>query len=136
MIGKRLKELRKIIGLTQTELGKELGVTLGSIQNWEAETRSMPLTAIKLMEIQFNINPEWLKTGNGNMFREGFNGQYAIGHNIIQSNGDNNTINDGSIEITDEIKELLYLIENYATPKLIKDFKEKLMKIKEIQDSE
>lgn len=136
MIGKRLKELRKKIALTQTELGNILGTSMRAIQNWESESRKIPESAIKLLEAKFNINPEWLKTGNGNMFRE--NIQYAVGHNIIQSNGDNNImkVSDRNLEMTNEMKELVYLIENYATPKLIKDFKEKLLKIKEIQDSE
>jgi len=69
-IGKRLKELRKALGLSQREFGEKIGRTLRAIQNYEAEQRVPDETTLKLIEILFNVNPEWLRKGKGPMFRD------------------------------------------------------------------
>lgn len=38
-----LKDARKLLGLTQVQLAKELGVPARTLQNWENEIRSCPL---------------------------------------------------------------------------------------------
>ncbi len=50
-IGKRLKEARKAAGMTQEELARAIGITKGSIGNYESEVSSPkePIL-IKLME--------------------------------------------------------------------------------------
>ena len=59
-IGYRIKEAREHLGLTQTELGKMLGVTGSSITNYEKET-SHPKEQIiyKLMET-LNVDANYL----------------------------------------------------------------------------
>lgn len=56
-------------------------------------------------------------------------GQNAIGKNIALISGKNNTVSNAR---TSEHSELFDLIQNYATPKLIQEFKQKLLKIKAI----
>jgi len=69
-IGKRLKELRKALGLSQREFGEKIGRTLRAIQNYEAEQRVPDETTLKLIEILFNVNPEWLREGKGEIFED------------------------------------------------------------------
>ena len=69
-IGKRLKELRKTLGLSQREFGEKIGRTLRAIQNYEAEQRVPDETTLKLIELLFNVNPEWLREGKGKMFED------------------------------------------------------------------
>lgn len=42
MNGKILKENRKKAGLTQTELSKKIGVSMRTVQNWEADINAIP----------------------------------------------------------------------------------------------
>lgn len=55
--------------------------------------------------------------------------QIEIGKNIVLISGKNNTVSNAR---TSEHSELFDLIQNYATPKLIQEFKQKLLKIKAI----
>ena len=43
MRGSELREWRKILGFTQEQAGKVLGVTRATIQNWEYESSSIPV---------------------------------------------------------------------------------------------
>jgi transcriptional regulator with XRE-family HTH domain len=66
----RIKELRKALGLSQDEFGAKLGVTRGAITNIELnKTEPKPLF-IDLICNTFNVNPEWIRTGEGNMLEE------------------------------------------------------------------
>jgi len=69
-IGKRLKELRQVLGLSQKEFGERIGRSWRAIQNYEAEQRVPDETTLKLIEVLFNVNPEWLREGKGKPFFE------------------------------------------------------------------
>lgn len=65
----RIKELRKFLGLTQKEFGGRIGVKPNTIATYEIG-RSTPIDAvITLICREFNVNEEWLRTGNGSMFK-------------------------------------------------------------------
>jgi len=69
-IGKRLKELRQVLGLSQKEFGERIGRSWRAIQNYEAEQRVPDETTLKLIELLFNVNPEWLREGKGEIFKD------------------------------------------------------------------
>lgn len=50
MINMTLKEIRKALGMTQTEFGAFLGIPMRTIQNWEAGTRQCPPYVLRLIE--------------------------------------------------------------------------------------
>lgn len=64
----RIKSIRKDNNLTQTEFGERIGVKGNTITNYENGLRN-PSDAI-LFSIcrEFNINEEWLRTGNGEKY--------------------------------------------------------------------
>lgn len=68
--GQRVRELRKILDLTLEKFGKKLGVGKTAISNIENETRN--LTEQMLLSIcrEFNVNEDWLRTGEGEIFKE------------------------------------------------------------------
>ena len=67
-MNKRIKELRKTLGLSQDEFGRRLGVTRGAITNIEFnKTEPKPLF-IDLLCREFNVSERWLRTGVGEMF--------------------------------------------------------------------
>ncbi len=69
-IGNRIKELRKALGLTQTAFAEKIGRSKRSIQEWESGRNEPPERALRLIEQTFNVNPEWLRHGKGEMFVE------------------------------------------------------------------
>lgn len=69
-INKRVKLLRKQLGLSQTEFGNKVGIAQGHMTNIETGRREVTEKSIKVICLQFNVNEEWLRTGNGEMFVE------------------------------------------------------------------
>jgi len=67
-IGQRIKELRKILGLTQKEFANRIGKSTISIAKWEAGDRTPDESTLKLISKEFNVSEEWLKTGEGEIF--------------------------------------------------------------------
>lgn len=64
----RIKEVRKSQKLTQEKFGEKLGVTKTAISKMELGTYSVTDTMIRLIASTFNVNEEWIRTGNGDMF--------------------------------------------------------------------
>jgi transcriptional regulator with XRE-family HTH domain len=69
-INERIKELRKALDLSQTEFGEALHVSRGVINNIDRNlVEPKPLFLDSIIST-FNVNPEWLLDGDGEMFRE------------------------------------------------------------------
>lgn len=67
-MNERLKKLRKTLDLTQQEFADKLGVKRNTVAQWEIG-RNEPSDAI-IFSIcrEFDVNKEWLRTGEGEMF--------------------------------------------------------------------
>jgi len=68
-IGKRIKELRKVLNLTQEEFGEKLGLSKSNISDIERGKVRPKDPLLRLIEQTFNVNPEWLRKGKGEMFK-------------------------------------------------------------------
>lgn len=66
----RVREVRKSVNLTMEKFGERLGVTRTAISNIESNNRKVTEQMFKLICREFNINENWLRTGEGAMFRE------------------------------------------------------------------
>lgn len=68
-IGKRIKRLRKRLGLTQTEFGTYFKLKQGSISDIEGERLKdgIPETFLLAAENLFHVNHVWLRTNKGEM---------------------------------------------------------------------
>lgn len=64
----RIKELRKTLGLNQTDFGTRVGVKQTTVAGYEGGAR-VPIDAV-IASIcrEFNVNEHWLRTGEGEMF--------------------------------------------------------------------
>lgn len=69
-IHQRFKLVRKELKMTQTEFGAKIGKKLRTIQDYEYEKATITDGVLLNLQIQFNINPEWMKNGTGSMFLE------------------------------------------------------------------
>ena len=65
--GKRLKETRKILNLTQEELGNVLGLTWHKIKDIEANKLKLTPIIAETIEEKYSISGWWLLTGKGEM---------------------------------------------------------------------
>lgn len=64
----RIKFLRKSLNLTQQEFADKLNIKRGSVSNYEIG-RNQPIDAvISLICREFNVNENWLRSGEGEMF--------------------------------------------------------------------
>ena len=67
-IGNRIKKLRKTLGLSQQEFAERIGVKGGSISLYEIDAREPSERNKAGILKEFNVNPVWLDTGEGEMF--------------------------------------------------------------------
>lgn len=68
-MNERIKKLRKILGLTQQEFGDRIGIKRNSVALIESGRNTSEQTIFSICR-EFNVNEEWLKTGEGEMFKE------------------------------------------------------------------
>lgn len=64
----RFKILRDKLNLSQKELGKRLNLSDTTIQNYEYGRQQISGKALIKLKEEFNINPDWLLNGTGEMF--------------------------------------------------------------------
>lgn len=70
-MNERIKELRKVLGLSREEFANKLGLkSRGKIENIELGRTSPDESFLDLICKTYNINPKWLRTGRGEMFIE------------------------------------------------------------------
>jgi transcriptional regulator with XRE-family HTH domain len=64
----RLRLLRKKLGLNQGEFALKLGITQTALSMIEIGRSKLTEKNIKLISVTFNVNENWLRTGEGEMF--------------------------------------------------------------------
>lgn len=69
-MNERIRQLRKSLGLTLEEFGAKVGVGKTAISNIENGNRNLTDQMFLSICREWNINEEWLRTGEGDMFRE------------------------------------------------------------------
>ena len=106
-MNKRLKEVRKALGLTQQEFADTIGSKRNTIAKYETETNVPSTAVISLICSKFNVNEEWLRTGKGEMFME-----LSKSEEIAAFMGDVLTDDDGSTFKKQLISVLSKLNEN------------------------
>ena len=64
----RFKKIRKQKKLTQRQYGEILGLSQNHISSLEKGERNITDRIIKDLNVNLNVNPEWIKEGKGEMF--------------------------------------------------------------------
>ena len=67
-IGERIKQLREHFGLNQGELSEEVGMDQSNVSRIERNKLEPSTRFLNAMMLRFAANPEWIKTGDGEMF--------------------------------------------------------------------
>lgn len=69
-MNERLKRLRRELNITQQEFADRIGIKRSTMATYESG-RNEPIDAvISLICREFDVNEDWLKTGDGEMFEE------------------------------------------------------------------
>lgn len=64
----RVKEIRKALGMNQTEFAKRLGLTQTAFSMIESGKRPLSDKHIKVICSEFGISENWIRSGTGEMF--------------------------------------------------------------------
>lgn len=65
----RIRELRKELGLNQTDFGERIGIKQTTVAGYENGIRQPMDAVISSICKEFNVNENWLRTGEGEMFK-------------------------------------------------------------------
>ena len=68
ILHERLKKLRKALDLTQQEFADRIGSKRNTVAKYETEANTPSAAVVSLICREFNVNEDWLRTGNGDMF--------------------------------------------------------------------
>ncbi len=66
----RIKQVRDELNLTQKEFSEKIGFAQTSYSQIEKGVRNVNERIIKLVCQEFNVNEEWLRTGEGDIFTD------------------------------------------------------------------
>ncbi|KAA0257186.1 helix-turn-helix domain-containing protein [Deferribacter autotrophicus] len=108
-ICKRIKQIRKDLNVSQKEFAATIGISQGHLSKIERGEHSPDKPIIMSIAYSYGINPDWLLTGEGEMFRTNDSKNINSGNIINGSNfiiGSNNT-GFREKEITDIEKDLI-----------------------------
>ena len=64
----RMRKLRKQLDLTQQEFADRIGMKRNTVANYETGRNEPSAAVISLICREFNVNEDWLRTGEGEMF--------------------------------------------------------------------
>ena len=70
ILHERIKELRKHLGLTQAEFGDKISMRQTGVAWLESGDRKITNRVITTICAVFGVNENWLRTGEGEMFRK------------------------------------------------------------------
>lgn len=99
----RLETLLKILGLKPIELARKTGIPKSTIYTILSGASTPSKATISLISKTLNVNPEWLKTGNGKMFLEEEDIKQSIYFPVIAKVGDEFPQNKNQVEILEYI---------------------------------
>ena len=67
-LGKRLKELRKTMEISQINMAKSLGIATSTYQHYERDESEASQSFFEKLITIYKLSPTWLLTGQGPMF--------------------------------------------------------------------
>lgn len=68
-VGERIDQIRKDAGLSQKEFAEKLGVSVATMSRVIGNLQELNQTAKNLLGASYNVNLQWLETGEGNPYQ-------------------------------------------------------------------
>ncbi|AQW87112.1 putative transcriptional regulator [Campylobacter pinnipediorum subsp. caledonicus] len=109
---------------TDKELAVAMNVPYKTLNGWK-DRKSIPTKRLIDVSQDNLVSLEWLLDGKGN---------YSDIQNSVIVNGSNsgNIVNSHQHKVSSELMEFIELFEEYGNNKILQEFKDKLLKIKEV----
>jgi transcriptional regulator with XRE-family HTH domain len=67
-INERIKQIRTVLNVSQRDFSRQIFISQSSYGEIETGVRKVNERVLQLICSQYNINKDWLKNGNGEMF--------------------------------------------------------------------
>lgn len=106
--GERVKQIRKSKGMTLEKFGERVGVTKQTVSRIENGVNALTEQMLLSVCREFNVNEQWLRTGEGEMFKERSPSE-EIGYyveDLLEYDGQGNPFYDMIIEMMKTYVEL------------------------------
>lgn len=119
-MNKQIKELRKILNITQEEFSSKIGLSRNFIAQIETGTKSPSDRTVSDICRVFNVNRDWLLTGSGDIFNHPEDEVATIVSDLLEEDN----------PMYDLIKSIMktYQKLDVKSKKIIEDFAENLLK--------
>lgn len=130
-MNKHLKELRSTLGITLEEFGKKVGITRSAVGRLEKGERKLTEQMIISICREFNVNEDWLRTGDGEMFNKMDSIDIAFNHfGYIMSAGTTQ-----KKAVLSALIEMVYCVPDDKWDYIIKQFDNCLKESQAVKDS-
>lgn len=106
--GERVREVRKSLNLTLEKFGEKVGAKKNTMSSIETGRNSLTEQMLKSICREFDVNEQWLRTGEGEPFRERPLSE-EVGYyveDLLDYEGHGNPFYDAIIEMMKEYTEL------------------------------
>lgn len=84
-INARVKQVRQELKISQAKFADTISISNGFIAGIELGNRKVNDRIVKLIASEFNVNEDWLKTGDGEMFKEAQDQSYNKALDIFKN---------------------------------------------------
>lgn len=98
----RIKEIRKKENLSQQKFADRLGIARGNIAAYEVGKNAPSDAVLSLICREFNVNEEWLRTGQGDMYDIPLDDTAIAASNILENE---------NVPFYDTIKRIMQIYE-------------------------
>ncbi|WP_041524243.1 XRE family transcriptional regulator [Gilvimarinus agarilyticus] len=86
LANERISQLRDMLGLSQSEFSSHIGITQGALSQLEARKSKLSMSTINAIHHAFNVNCNWLVSGEGKIFLVDANGNMSTAEDSSHSN--------------------------------------------------
>ena len=102
MMEERIKSLREELHLTQKEFGEKIGITNTAVSKLEKKERTASDRVIRDICREFNVNEEWLRTGQGEIFILDTDTDFLYGKALKRNNNFQMRLLNAILQLDDE----------------------------------
>lgn len=106
-MNERIKSLRKELGLTQKGFAEKIKVAPNSIARYELGDRNPSDAIINSICREFNVNEEWLRTGQGEKFNLDTDTAFLYGKALRKNNDTQMRLLNAILQLDDSELELI-----------------------------
>jgi len=85
LIHERIKQVRAATGLSQVKFAERMAISSGYLAEIEINNKVASERIIRLLVSEFNVDDNWLRTGEGEMFSAGMDAQLSAITNLFNS---------------------------------------------------